>query len=84
MHVMQEKKRLKKEKKRAKKEKRGNDEGRSPSSSSDPDAGDYAQVWCLYWVTPARRVPFLSHTGDHQHLKFASSQVLWPATKFSS
>lgn len=80
---MQEKKRLKKEKKRAKKQKRGNDEGRSPSSSSDPDAGDYAQVRCLYWVTPAQRVPFLSHTRDHQ-LKVASSLVLWPATKFSS
>ncbi len=43
---MQEKKRLKKEKKRAKKEGKRKD-GASPSSSSDPDAGDYAQVRCF-------------------------------------
>jgi hypothetical protein len=53
---LQEKKRLKKEKKKAKKEEqRGREGGRSasPSSSSDPDAGDYAQVRCKPALTSA-------------------------------
>ena len=53
LDILQEKKRLKKERKKAKRdEKRGKEGGRSasPSSSSDADAGDYAQVRCSHWV----------------------------------